>query len=284
MNFFQRLPYSSLRAVANIHSKNAPISLHSIKSYQITKLAIVSRNYNADHNPHSLKASSGKQTSAPKQVEEQTPIEHTKVTPKIELTANAQPKTFSTAATFLRRFFKRLAPQYQALEIGKNIFQACQRNPQEFVDFWHKKANMPETFQSWFSVSLLYVWLCSVRLRAESKELAPFVKQQLIDNFFNLAEQKIRAQGIKSGKIVNDTLKDLHSCYLGMFVSFDQGFVSSDALLAAAVWRNVLNNCESAQVLEYTVDYIRQQLHMLDSLSSEAFITGDFGFDPPNFN
>ncbi|PVV02150.1 hypothetical protein BB560_003405 [Smittium megazygosporum] len=179
----------------------------------------------------------------------------------------------------MRKIFKPLIPQYQSVQIGARIYDTCIPSKEEFDNFWFKKAGLPPTFQSWFSVSQIYVWMCLVRLRKESVEISKDTKQQLIDSFFTDAERRIRNQGIKSGKIVNDSLKDLNSGFLGTVSSFDQGFVSDDTVLAAAIWRNLLSNCESTHILRIVVEFVRQQLSLLDKVPSDAFIRGNFSFD-----
>ncbi|PVU91719.1 hypothetical protein BB559_004023 [Furculomyces boomerangus] len=190
------------------------------------------------------------------------------------------PITFKKYGSIFRKVFNPLIPQYQSVEIGRNVYSKCRERVKfnELESFWIKECNMPPTFQTWFSVSMIYVWLSMVRLRME--ENSSVYKQQLVDNFFTEAEERIKKSGISSGKIVNDSLKDLTANYLGVVMAFDEGFIKSDAILAGAIWRNTLSNCESTESLYKVVYYVRKQLSMLDNTSSQDFIQGKFSFDP----
>jgi len=53
--------------------------------------------------------------------------------------------------------------------------------------------HLPPTFQSWFTVTNLHIWLLTVRLRALPKEHGKHYVQALIDHFFIDVEDRIRA-------------------------------------------------------------------------------------------
>ncbi|KAJ2612668.1 Ubiquinol cytochrome-c reductase assembly protein Cbp3 [Coemansia sp. RSA 1365] len=137
---------------------------------------------------------------------------------------------------------------------------------------------LPETFQTWFSTTSFYVWMAMVRVRADPN--AKHYNQGIVDTFFQDAEQKIRASGIKSGRIVNDTLKDLVSSFKGTVMSLDEGFARSDAALAAAVWRNLLPVDDTVLQIDAIVSYTRAQLQILDSYDISMITTGQFEFGP----
>ncbi|OLY85733.1 Ubiquinol-cytochrome-c reductase complex assembly factor 1 [Smittium mucronatum] len=197
--------------------------------------------------------------------------------PNLTLSTSRKPIRFTSATGFLQKLFKPLVPQYQSIEIGRNIYSRCSFSEEQYDRFWLEQANMSPTFQSWFSITLLYVWLCLTRTR--TMENSKYLKQQLVDCFFKEAEERIRKTGIRSGKIVNDSLKDLTANYFGYIMSFDEGLITNDAVLAGAVWRNILSNCENTETLYLLVLYIRRQLKMLDDLDNNDFILGKFKFE-----
>ncbi len=57
------------------------------------------------------------------------------------------------------------------------MFAICAEYPElnEFIE----KMKLPDTFQTWFSVTTLHIWLCLVRLRREGQE-GRIVKQAFI--------------------------------------------------------------------------------------------------------
>src|ERR1700722_19874531 len=53
--------------------------------------------------------------------------------------------------------------------------------------------HLPPTFQSWFTITNLHIWLLTVRLRALPPPHGNYFVQSLIDHFFLDVEDRIRA-------------------------------------------------------------------------------------------
>ncbi|KAJ1916797.1 Ubiquinol cytochrome-c reductase assembly protein Cbp3 [Mycoemilia scoparia] len=223
---------------------------------------------------------------------------------------------------FLKAVFKRYVPQYESFYIGRNLYSKTlalpipspltpttstkeksleagssstevnkknssdgQKLTATIPDFWLAKANLPPTFQTWFSIQTMYLWLLTVRLRSIPNN--KHYNQELVDNLFMDAEQKIRRAGIKSGKIINDTLKDLVSSFRGSLMAYDEGMIKGDAVLASALWRNLLvapvegevEEVGCAKLMEELTMYLRKQLVLLEKVSDDDFIRGNFEFE-----
>lgn len=55
-------------------------------------------------------------------------------------------------------------------------------------------------------------------------------------------------------------------------IAYDEGVMSSDQVLAAALWRRFFEmNCSDYNQIERMVKYVRQQIMMLDNLPKEEF-------------
>ncbi|KAI0915371.1 hypothetical protein AcV5_003862 [Taiwanofungus camphoratus] len=140
------------------------------------------------------------------------------------------------------------------------------------------QCHLPPTFQSWFTVVNLHVWLLTVRLRALPPPHGTNHVQALIDHFFLDIEDRVRAilqpavpdspapipisplgpytapssfytvassgkprsKGRAPERLVGQQLKIFKEQWAGMGMSFDLGLVRGDADLAAAMWRNFL--------------------------------------------
>jgi cytochrome b pre-mRNA-processing protein 3 len=96
-----------------------------------------------------------------------------------------------------------------------------------------------------------------VRLRAEDH--GKIYIQELVNRFFEDAEERIRLHGVRdrcktlltktianksnyvlqvtSGRIVNSYVKDLLAQFHGGVVAYDEGMCKDDPVLAAALWR-----------------------------------------------
>lgn len=132
---------------------------------------------------------------------------------------------------------------------------------------------MPPTFQSWFTITNLHIWLLTVRLRALPEPHGKVHIQALIDHFFLDVEDRVRAvlQPISEGsttptsysgpttetnqssepqskkkrgrapdRLVSQQMRVLKEQWAGLGMSFDLGLVKGDMELAGAVWRNLL--------------------------------------------
>ncbi|KAH9018118.1 hypothetical protein EDB85DRAFT_2294643 [Lactarius pseudohatsudake] len=174
--------------------------------------------------------------------------------------------------------------------------QLCAGRAEEDRDFWAQgaspfpmKCHLPPTFQSWFMVTNLHIWMLTTRLRALPAPHAQAHIQGLIDHFFLDVEDRIRqvlqpqsqapgqtpasaaepttapsrpttfygasptpntphggaSAAQKRGRapeaLVTKQMKIFREQWAGLGVALDLALAqSSDAELAAAMWRNLL--------------------------------------------
>lgn len=69
----------------------------------------------------------------------------------------------------------------------------CATRADDASVFWREECALPPTFQSWFTVTNLHVWLLTVRLRALPAPHGTQHVQGLIDHFFQDVEERLRA-------------------------------------------------------------------------------------------
>ena len=88
---------------------------------------------------------------------------------------------------------------------------------------------------------------------------------------------------ISSRMLRNRYLKDLFVQWRGLTAAYDEGLVKGDAVLAAAVWRNIFKGDEGVDLrrLGQVVSYMRSVLSKLDAMSDEAIASGDVVFGDP---
>ena len=89
--------------------------------------------------------------------------------------------------------------------------------------------------------------------------------------------------GMVARGVRNKYLKDLWLQWRGILLSYDEGLINGDAVLAAAIWRNVFKASEGTDVadLALVTAYMRQQLKMLDGLSDQEIAEGRVKFGDP---
>ncbi|CAG8461524.1 4305_t:CDS:2 [Diversispora eburnea] len=151
----------------------------------------------------------------------------------------------------------------QALGVTRAMYQLCARQLEANREFYIDGCKLPDSFQTWFSITLLHVWMLMVRFRAEKD--GKVYMQQLVNHLFDDAEWRMREiHGITSGRIITQYLKDYLAQFHGGVISYDEGLCKNDPVLAAALWRNVLVTEGSARSIASLVNYVRHELQSLD--------------------
>ncbi|KAI9452157.1 hypothetical protein F5148DRAFT_1300996 [Russula earlei] len=138
--------------------------------------------------------------------------------------------------------------------------QLCAIRAEEDREFWDEECHLPPTFQSWFTVTNLHVWMLTTRLRALPAPHAQAHIQGLIDHFFLDVEDRIRhvlqpkphpqqdpstspsrSAGRAPEALVSKQMKIFREQWAGLGFALDLALAQgSDAVLAAAMWRNLL--------------------------------------------
>ncbi|ATZ58596.1 Bccbp3 [Botrytis cinerea B05.10] len=150
--------------------------------------------------------------------------------------------------------------------------------------WWHDQLALKPTFSTWSQVTMLHLYLLSVRLRCfPGSESQPW-QQHLLDHFFYDAENKMiinhnmHARGTR-----NKYLKDMFVQWRGLLAAYDEGLAKGDAVLAAAVWRNVFKANEDVDIkgLATIVSYMRHTMQELEKLSDQDIMSGQLTFSDP---
>eukprot|EP01112_Ceratiomyxa_fruticulosa_P016724 TRINITY_DN5096_c0_g1_i3.p1 TRINITY_DN5096_c0_g1~~TRINITY_DN5096_c0_g1_i3.p1 ORF type:complete len:296 (+),score=58.30 TRINITY_DN5096_c0_g1_i3:1083-1970(+) len=179
--------------------------------------------------------------------------------------------------------------------VASKLYESCKAQAErpEFLEYW----NLDNNFRSWFVLNLLHVWMCMVGLRVYERE-GNRISQRLFEIFWEEAERRlVHVENVKNPMILSKNLNIFYRQYHGSVFSFDEGMISSDMVLADALWRNVfgmgeqfdknkkLSLDEKAIEIEYkkddlaaqrlfsAVEYVRRELQFLE-LSREHTIEG----------
>jgi cytochrome b pre-mRNA-processing protein 3 len=127
----------------------------------------------------------------------------------------------------------------------------------------------------------VHMWLLTVRFRCFPNEYVKQWDQHLLDHFFFAAEDRMATwHRMSSRSVRNRYLKDLWTQWRGVILSYDEGLVKGDAVLAAAVWRNLYNandNVDLADLATIT-GYMLQELRTLGDVHDEMVTNGKIKF------
>lgn len=130
---------------------------------------------------------------------------------------------------------------------------------------------------------MLHMYLLTARFRAFTGD--PTIWQHhLLDHFSYDAENKMTTlHNMEARGTRNKYLKDVYVQWRGLLAAYDEGLVKGDAVLAAAVWRNVFKANEDVNIkgLAMVVSYMRRTLKGLDALPDDKIKLAEVGFGSP---
>lgn len=150
--------------------------------------------------------------------------------------------------------------------------------------WWHTDLGLPPTFSTWSQVTMLHMYFLSARFRCFEAHIAQPWQQHLLDHFFYDAENKMTINhGMHARGTRNKYLKDLFVQWRGVLAAYDEGLFKGDAVLAAAVWRNIFKANEEVDVrkLAQIVSYMRRTLKGLDGVPDETIMRAQLEFGSP---
>lgn len=120
---------------------------------------------------------------------------------------------------------------------------------------------------------MLHLYLIYARLRNMPLDSTREWQKQLTDHFFFDAEKRMDVtHGITSRALRHRYLKDLFVQWRGVLLSYDEGVARGDAVLAAALWRNVYKGRADVDPrrLAALVSWTRLGLRSLDQVPDDA--------------
>lgn len=131
------------------------------------------------------------------------------------------------------------------------------------------------TFSTWSQVTMLHLYLIIVRLRCLEKPAWQAWQTQLVNHFFQHAEDVMENNhGMRSRMIRSRHLNTLFQTWRGVILAYDEGLYKGDAVLAAAVWRNVFGSREDVDMRHVAaiVSWMRLTLRSLDQMLDPSLL------------
>ncbi|KIH93003.1 ubiquinol-cytochrome C chaperone [Sporothrix brasiliensis 5110] len=196
-----------------------------------------------------------------------------------------------------RSAISRTAEPYGAFGVTRAIYQKCTRPAAYDISEETRRNDQVPTTEDGEElgvgggVTMLHMYLVITRLRCFDKEAHQLWQSMLSDHFFQEAEDKMdRLHHITSRGLRQRHLQDLFMAWRGVIVAYDEGVVRGDAVLAAAVWRNLFKAHPDVDLrhLASVVAWMRRSLAQLDRMQDEGLIlhagAGIFGWAPPTMD
>lgn len=175
---------------------------------------------------------------------------------------------------------KSVARQMARSLASKNLYEEC-ADKISYEEFFIA-CNMPDTFQSWFYIMQLHVWLVLVRLRSEGT-VGKNLSYSMVEIMWQDIEARIKLLDVVDTSQKKELMEEFGQQFFGLIVAYDEGLLGHDRVLASALWRNLFYNKAGtdAEDLALIVEYVRKQIQHLETQSSDEMVmTGKIDWLP----
>ncbi|XP_037816253.1 ubiquinol-cytochrome-c reductase complex assembly factor 1 [Lucilia sericata] len=192
--------------------------------------------------------------------------------------AGVNDKTNSGDNGILKRVLKKVGftPNSKArLRVSSHMLYESVADKINYLAFF-KDFDMPNTFNSWFLVTELHVWMLLLRSMAEGSETGEdgrFLRNCIVEAMWGDVNTRAKKLGANNPSRTRQQIEELSEQFQAALIAYDEGIMSEDRVLAAALWRRFFElNCEEYERIERLVKYVRSQVQMLDNLPRQDFL------------
>ncbi|KAI7959724.1 hypothetical protein MJO28_003515 [Puccinia striiformis f. sp. tritici] len=134
-----------------------------------------------------------------------------------------------------------------AVTLTSDYYDRCAARFEIEKQFWVEECGLPDSFQTWFQVTQLHMWLITVRFRSMKAPLGKYYLQEFVNHSFLDTEDRIRGpqNKITKGTLIKNYMKILLHQHRGFqtvldwAISRDPELNQSDQFLAGVIWRNL---------------------------------------------
>ncbi|KAF8788653.1 Ubiquinol-cytochrome-c reductase complex like protein [Argiope bruennichi] len=140
----------------------------------------------------------------------------------------------------------------------------------DYPEFF-KYFDLPDTFQSWFLIVQLHVWMCTLIAITEKSGLV--FRTHIVDAMWVDVETRLGHLKEVRRSYRKQFLAEITDQFRASQIAYDEGVLCDDTVLASAVWRTIFGfRNMDPRVLEAMVFYIRKQIDHLDHQNSEEIL------------
>ncbi|XP_022170158.1 ubiquinol-cytochrome-c reductase complex assembly factor 1 isoform X2 [Myzus persicae] len=135
------------------------------------------------------------------------------------------------------------------------------------------KLDLPDTFNSWFIITELHLWMIFVRFMHEGTQ-GTMIRNFIMEALWNDVEFRSKKLATVNADVRHRQIKELSDQLRGALVGYDEGWLTNDMVLASMVWRRVFNKeCNDPEKIELVVKYIRKQMSILQLQTFDSLFT-----------
>ncbi|TPX42183.1 hypothetical protein SeLEV6574_g05722 [Synchytrium endobioticum] len=168
--------------------------------------------------------------------------------------------------------FKWIRWRMNKIDSARAAYEKCSQAFKTNETFFVQELGLKDNFSSWFAITVLHVWIYTLRLRAEEGE-GKELKQEIFNHLWLDTEIALHKAGVK--RQLNKRIQNLLGSYYGQTLAYDEGLATNDAVFAAALWRNVF---QAQQVkptsVEALLTYVRRKLQTMEYADTKSLLDG----------
>lgn len=125
---------------------------------------------------------------------------------------------------------------------------------------FHKRFQMPNTFNSWFLVTELHIWMLAVRAMAD-REFGDMIRNTIIEAMWIDANYRAKKLSPSHPSIIKKQIEEISGQFQYAMLAYDEGLMTDDMRLASAIWERYFGrkNDNFGQI-ELLVKYIRMNV------------------------
>ncbi|XP_033727505.1 ubiquinol-cytochrome-c reductase complex assembly factor 1-like isoform X2 [Pecten maximus] len=172
-------------------------------------------------------------------------------------------------------FDRDLKVPYKHIELAAYRIWLCISDHTDHGQFI-EALGLPDTFNTWFLVNELHIWIILTRLNFEGVE-GRYFRNVLITMMWKSTETRMKEMETVTFSERKEYSEQMKHHLQNAFLFYDEGLLSDDKALANALW-NILfeRNDVTASQMELIVHYVRREVFRVDQIDSKALLSKGF--------
>ncbi|XP_046672792.1 ubiquinol-cytochrome-c reductase complex assembly factor 1 [Homalodisca vitripennis] len=201
------------------------------------------------------------------------PIQHRHICLSQSHQGAAAPKSTALDGNIFGRTLKKIkfytVGKVKLKVLGYYLYE-CVADKVPYTWFF-KEMSLPDTFNSWFLVTELHIWMLMVKAM-ELGDDGRFIRNFIVEAMWADVAMKSKKLGAENYSLARAQTKILGDQFQAALITYDEGLLCNDKVLASALWRRFFEkNCNDPRNLETMVKYVRMQIKYLDNMTEEDF-------------
>lgn len=140
------------------------------------------------------------------------------------------------------------------------LFQMATRQI-DFLEF-HNRFQSPNTFNTWFLITELHIWMLSVRAMAD-REYGDVIRNAIIEGMWQDVSYRAKKLSPSRQSIIRKQIEELSGQFQYAMLAYDEGLMTNDMRLASALWERFFERkSDNFDQIELLVKYIRMNVRL----------------------